>query len=229
MKTFAQTYQVIKEGVLIWSIATALALLCFIVGFISCAVQISYAAPSSNSATNVKDLDVGELSDRYDSLNKLENSLNEEEGVVIDTRVAVLVSVNRALDGSEVRFSGEVVGDVVNADPGYKWVNVMGTANNVIGVRMSDEQAKLIQNRGGYHSTGTVLQITGTYHIACPEHQGELDVHAADVVVQDNGGPITHLVSTQRLVVASLLCFIAVSLLFAFILIRRYLERRSDT
>ncbi len=217
-----------RESVLFVSVLVLL-MFSFIMSYILVAPQLVLAAPSSNAADKTKELDVGALSDRYDSLNNLENSLNEEERVVIDTRVAVLISVNRALDGSEVRFSGEVVGDVVNADPGYKWVNIMGTTNNVIGVRMSDEQAALIQNKGSYQASGTVLQVTGTYHIACPEHQGELDVHASNVEVKDNGGPIVHFVSLQRILIAATLCVLAALLIMIFAILRRRMERRTDS
>ena len=189
----------------------------------------AFAAPSQGTAAGAAELDIGSLSDRYDSLNKLENTLNEEQNVVIDTHIAVLVSVNRALDGSDVRFSGEVVGDVVNADEGYKWVNLMGTANNVIGVRLTDVQAARIQNVGGYHKSGTVLQVTGAYHVACPEHQGELEVHALSVEVLDNGGPATHMISTRWLVISVLLCVLSIMLLLIFILLRRRMERREDS
>lgn len=186
---------------------------------LSLGAPVAYAA--SSTTTNASELDMATLSDRYDSLSGLERSLTEEENVIISTRVAVLTSTNRALDGSEVSFTGEVVGDVVNAESGYKWVNIMGTANTVIGVRVSDEQAQLIQNYGGYHATGTMLKIAGTYHIACAEHQGELDVHAASVEVADAGGAITHLVDTKRLLVACVLCFIVVAILVAFFFARR--------
>ncbi len=228
MRAFHLVHRFVQNACL-YALILCFTVLCALMVFMYVAPQFSYAAPSSNSTGNSKDLDVGTLSDRYDSLNNLENSLNEEESVVIDTRVAVLISVNRALDGSEVRFTGEVVGDVVNADPGYKWVNIMGTANNVIGVRMSDEQAVLIQNRGSYHATGTTLQITGTYHIACPEHQGELDVHASNVVLKDNGGPVTHLVSVQKLLIAVTLCVLAALLILIFLLLRRRMERRQES
>lgn len=189
----------------------------------------AYAASQSSETPNTGGLDIGTLSDRYDSLNKLENSLNDEESVVIDTRVAVLVSVNRALDGSEVRFTGEVVGDIVNAENGYKWINVMGSANNVIGVRVTDEQAQLVQNIGNYHNSGTVLRVSGEYHVACPEHQGELDVHASSVELVDAGGPVEHLLSSSRVLVAILLVTIALLVLLAFMVLRVRSERRSDS
>ena len=189
----------------------------------------AFAATSSSAATSFDELDIGLLSDRYNSLNNLGNSLNEEESVVIDTRVAVLISANLPLDGNEVRFTGEAVGDVVSAEDGYKWVNVMGTVNNVIGVRMTDEQAEAILNVGSYHQTGTRLQITGSYQVACPLHQGELDVHAEKIEVLDNGGPRTHLVSNTKMTLGFGLCVLAVVILGSFMLIRRHVGKREDS
>ena len=138
------------------------------------------------------------------------------------------MSANRALNGSEVSFTGEAVGDIVNADEGHKWVNIRGSSNSAISVYMPDDLAKLIQNVGDYHMTGTTLKITGTYHIACPEHEGELDVHASTAEVTDNGGPVTHMVAPGRLEAAFVLCIVAGLLLMAFLLVRRYLQRRDD-
>lgn len=184
-------------------------------------VPLAFGASAASTMGNTNELDVGTLSDRYDSLNNLGKSLTEEENVVIATRVAVLTSANRALDGSEVSFTGETVGDVVNAEAGYKWVNIMGTADTVISVRMTDEQAGLIQNSGSYQATGTVFKIAGTYHIACAEHQGELDVHADEVEVTDAGGPTTHLIASGRIMLACIVCLIAAAILVTFFFARR--------
>lgn len=171
-------------------------------------------------------LGIGALSDHFSTLSELGNSLTEEESVVIETRVGVLTSVNRALDDSDVRFTGEVVGDVVKApQEGCKWANVTGAANTVISVFMTDGQARLIQNTGSYHARGTTLRITGAYHVACPEHQGELDVHVTNVEVLDSGGPIVHRLVPNRLSFALSLCGVAVVLLVAFLILRRFWGR----
>ena len=208
--------------------ALALAVFACAIAFLAAPKLMAHAAPQPSDAANTGGLDIGTLSDRYDSLNKLENSLNEEESVVIDTRAAVLVSVNRALDGSEVRFTGEVVGDIVNAENGYKWINVMGSANNVIGVRVTDEQAQLVQHIGNYHNSGTVLRVTGEYHVACPEHQGELDVHASSIDLVDAGGPVEHLLNSGRVLVAIMLVTLALLVLLTFIILRLRSGRRTD-
>ena len=209
--------------------AMKLAVLVYAIALVIVLAPAAYAASQSSDTANSGNLGMGTLSDRYDSLNKLENTLNDEESVVIDTRVAVLVSVNRALDGSDVRFTGEVVGDVVKAENGYTWVNIMGSANNVIGVRMTDEQAQLVQNIGSYHESGTVLRVSGEYNVACPEHQGELDVHASNVELVDAGGPTEHLLDSGRVIVAISLVSLALLVLLTFIILRLRSGRTADS
>ena len=198
------------------------------IAVLSCLAMPALAVPQDGSGVNGGTVEIGSLSDRFESLDKLGNSLTDEESVVIETRVGVLVSANRALNDSEVSFTGEAVGDIVNADEGHKWVNIRGSSNSAISVYMPDDLAKLIQNVGDYHMTGTTLKITGTYHIACLEHEGELDVHASTAEVTDNGGPVTHMVAPGRLEAAFVLCIVAGLLLMAFLLVRRYLQRRDD-
>lgn len=195
----------------------------------ACMVLPAFAVPQDAASTNAGRLEVGSLSDRFESLDKLGNSLTDEENVVIETRVGVLVSANRALNNSEVSFVGEAVGDIVSAGEGYKWVNVSGSSNAVISVYMPDDLAKLIQNVGDYHETGTSLKIIGTYHIACPEHEGELDVHVNAAEVTDIGGPVTHMIAPGRLQAAFALCVIAGLLLTLYLLGRRYLQRKAQS
>ena len=60
----------------------------------------AFAAPSDTQNVGGGNLEIGSLSDRFESLDKLGNSLTDEENVVIETRVGVLVSTNRALNDS---------------------------------------------------------------------------------------------------------------------------------
>ena len=182
-----------------------------------------YADPESGTS----EVDAGSLSSRFELLDNLGNSLTSEESVVIVTRVGVLVSVNRALDDNQVSFEGEAVGDIVRANDGYMWVNVMGAAKSVIGVYVTNEQAKLISQTGDYHTKGTSLKVTGTYHIACPEHQGELDVHASNIEVIASGGTTTHRISSTRSQAALVFCSAAGVILIIYLLTRSYLKKRE--
>lgn len=184
----------------------------------------AYADPGPGNI----DMDAGSLSSRFELLDNLGNSLTNEESVVIVTRVGVLVSVNRALNDNQVSFDGEAVGDIVRADDGHMWVNAMGAAKSVIGVYATNEQAALVNETGDYHTKGSTLKITGTYHIACPEHQGELDVHASNIEVTANGTPTTHRISSMRSQVALVFCFAAGIILVIFMLSRSYLKKREN-
>lgn len=195
----------------------------------ACSCVPALAEPSASEiALDEEAYETGALTDRFELLDKLGNSLTDEEGVVIATRVGVLVSINRALNDNQVSFEGEAVGDLVNAGDGHRWANVMGTSNAVISVFLTDEQASLIHDVGDYHSTGTTLKITGTYHIACPEHQGELDVHASKAEVVNAGAHTPHPVVPGRLEAALVVCFMAAAALVVYYLSRRYIGKRAD-
>lgn len=103
--------------------------------------------------------------------------------------IADLTGVDPALDGTRVTFSGEVVSEALRSgDPGHRWVNV-NTGNDTIGVYVTAEDADKVGYSGGYGVRGATVTVTGTYHTACPEHDGELDVHAESFEIRDPGGP----------------------------------------
>lgn len=209
----------------------AVAMLCVALAgacVLPCLCNTAFALPSDQDGIDTNIPGGVALSDRYQSLKDLSESLTDEEGVVIATRIGVLVSTNRALNNSDVSFSGEAVGDILNAGEGSKWVNLRGSSNSVISVYLSDEQAGVVRYVGDYHTTGSTLRVTGTYHIACPEHQGELDVHATSIEVVDGGGPVIHTVNAGRLGLAFVLCGIAAIVLAAYIWVRWYLRKRDS-
>ena len=52
---------------------------------------------------------------------------------------------------------------------------------------MTAEQAAKIDTYGKYGTTGTKLQVRGTFHLVCTEHEGLTDLHADIVTVVDKG------------------------------------------
>ncbi len=171
---------------------------------------------------------IGELSSRYASLEKLESATDDSDNVTTETRVGVLSSANLSLDGSSVTFNGEVVGDIMDAGDGYKWLNLLGDDGNSIGVFVTEEMAARVANVGGHSTTGSTLQVRGLYHLDCGEHQGELDVHATDIRVLEAGGAITHIVDADDLQLGLVLCGGAFALLLVFLLARKIMDWRSD-
>jgi hypothetical protein len=87
-----------------------------------------------------------------------------------------LINNAKNYDGKVVTFAGEVIGDVMRRG-GSAWVNVYD-GQNAVGIWIRNSLLKDITYTGSYKSIGDAVEITGTFHRACPEHGGDLDIHA---------------------------------------------------
>ena len=89
---------------------------------------------------------------------------------------AELINNAKFYDGKAVVYEGEVIGDVmVRGD--YAWVNV-NDGKNAMGIWVDASLAKGIAYKGSYKAKGDWLEITGVLYRACPQHGGDLDIHA---------------------------------------------------
>lgn len=125
-----------------------------------------------------------------------ENLVNPQQrpdsSFIYDTAISALNSADTYYDGQTVQVVGEAVGDVINADVGgsSKWINLSAEEQGVtysIAVFMSETAASRIDTLGSYGKVGTTLQVRGTFHLVCPEHDGVTDIHANVVSVVDSG------------------------------------------
>lgn len=99
-----------------------------------------------------------------------------------------LINNGKAYDGKCVIYTGEAIGDVMLRDTGA-WVNV-SDGKSAVGIWMSKDLAGDIQFSGSYKSTGDIVEIKGVFHYACPEHGGDLDIHAQSLRKLKSGGPV---------------------------------------
>ncbi len=109
-------------------------------------------------------------------------------------------------DGKEVLFEGEAIGDrMARAD--HAWINILGEGY-AIGVWMSAGDSASIDRFGSYASEGDRVAIRGVFHRACPEHGGDMDIHADSVAVVARGKPLARAIPAARLILApvSLIC-----------------------
>jgi len=128
---------------------------------------------------------------------------------------AVLIEQGKVLDGKDVVFDGEVIGDIMRRGD-HAWINVLsnGTA---IGVWITEQQRALINLTGHFDVIGDRVQITGVFHRACVEHGGDLDIHADSLqVIQDGIHTHTPLDIRRLLVAAVLLLLACISLAWLF-------------
>ena len=115
-----------------------------------------------------------------------------DNSFIYDTTIESLFDQASLYDNRTVQIVGEVVGDRIEANDGTGNCWVMLTSLNVdnassISVLLSAEQANQIDHYGRYGVVGTTLQVRGTYHQACDEHEGLPDVHATNSSVLSRG------------------------------------------
>jgi hypothetical protein len=134
--------------------------------------------------------------------------------------LAGLIENAAALDGRTVVFEGEAIGGAL-VRGGMAWIN-LGQTGGAIGVWTTAATAASIGVFGSYAARGDRLRVRGVFRRACPEHGGDMDIHAESVEALVPGGPAAHPVAPGRLGWAAALSLsAAASLAFAFAKPRR--------
>jgi hypothetical protein len=112
-------------------------------------------------------------------------------------RLADIVEKASAYDGVEVTVEGEIIGDVM-ARGDHSWINILdnGTA---VGIWAEKNRLPEIAYVGSYEAMGDRVCVTGTMHRACPEHGGDLDIHAEAIALVKRGSAISHPLDLKRL------------------------------
>ncbi|MDD5408824.1 MAG: DNA-binding protein [Candidatus Omnitrophica bacterium] len=87
-----------------------------------------------------------------------------------------LIGKAKEYDAKLVTYTGEAIGDIMLRGE-FAWVNI-NDGDNALGVWMNVSLAKEINFTGSYKTRGDRVEVTGIFHRACPEHGGDLDIHA---------------------------------------------------
>lgn len=142
--------------------------------------------------------------------------------VPVRMTVPKIVALSLADDGLLVSLRGEAIGEALRSDDGFVWVNVLdgGTA---VGVHVRRADAEAIDGFGEWRRTGAIVEVVGTVNIACPEHEGDFDIHARDFRVVMDSVPREHPLRPWKIPAA-----LAAGLTGSALLARlRYLRRRE--
>lgn len=122
------------------------------------------------------------------------------------SRVAVpdLIEKASAYDGKRIEVVGEAIGDKL-ARPDGVWLTVLadGTA---LGVFITAGDAASIAALGSYAASGDRVRLQGVFHRACPEHGGDLDLHADRVAKLADGRLTPHAIIPAKVFWAAALC-----------------------
>jgi len=122
---------------------------------------------------------------------------------------AELINNAKNYNGQIVVYRGEVIGDVMRRGK-FAWVNV-NDGKNAIGIWIEFSQTKDIIYTGSYKAKGDVIEVNGIFHRACPEHGGDLDIHAQESLILEKGAPLPERVSrTKKIVTAASLLILGI-------------------
>lgn len=129
-----------------------------------------------------------------------------------------LTENSAGFDGKTVTFRGEVIGVMMKGD--FAWVNILD--NEVaIGVWCHAEDARKVSVIGDYRHVGDKVEVVGTFHMACPEHGGDLDIHADNFTVVAVGRELDRPPSLSLIALSVTLVAAAIVLAFYLWHIRR--------
>lgn len=121
-------------------------------------------------------------------LDVADNIVNEgqvsDSSFLYEAAIADLAGADSYYDNQTVKVTGEAVGEAIYADGAHSWVTLTDTeADASVVVYMENGELEKIDTFGMYGKMGTTLHVQGVYHLTCPEHDGESDVHASSVSV----------------------------------------------
>lgn len=123
-----------------------------------------------------------------------ENVVNTQQlpdsSFIYDTSIAALSEADSYMDNQTVQVVGEVVGDNIRSGLSnrHRWITLTDESDSAtVATYMTAEQASKIDSYGSYNTKGTTLQVRGTYHLVCADHDGISDLHAETVTVVKPG------------------------------------------
>ena len=164
-----------------------------------------------------------------DPANILDPTQRADNSFIYDTSIDALFDQASLYDDKTIQVFGEVIGDRFDAgtDRGLCWIALASVDENhestTISVLLSAEQADQIDLYGRYGVTGTTLQVRGTFHQACPDHEGLSDIHATNAGVIARG--VEH---HDKFVASSLLPgFGAIALGFVLLIVFYIIRERT--
>lgn len=161
-----------------------------------------------------------------------ENTVNARQtadnSFLYDTSIYELTQADTSFQGNTVQIVGEVVGDCIIAeeDPEKRWITLEAIEDEYessISVLVDENSISLIDMYGGYNRKGTTLQVRGTFYLACPSHEGIMDIHAESVTLVARGSETKDVFRFENFIFGGVLILSGLVLTLVY----RYLRERE--
>lgn len=158
----------------------------------------------------------------------------------VEVSTADLLNDWEQLDGGEVIFRGEAIGDIMRRGD-YAWITVnddfysrearleageLRGGNSGIGVWLPVAEAEKIEVLGRHGTVGDFVEVRGEFRADCLQHGGDFDIHAHSLTVIDPGRAVDTSPDSSKYLAAVFAGFFLLGTLTPF-LRRRAREIRS--
>lgn len=131
-----------------------------------------------------------------------------------------LIEEAKSYDGKIVVYEGEVIGDkMIRA--GYAWINVRDQSG-AIGIFCPQELVHQIEHQGSYRYSGDVISVEGVFHRFCPQHGGDIDIHAHKISIIRRGEQRLHPLESGKVKAGIILAAIACGLAIIYLIVARF-------
>lgn len=104
--------------------------------------------------------------------------------------ISELVNNAGKWNNQSVELTGEAIGDMMRRGDNA-WLNV-SQDNTVLGLWGRRELFIPVTQLGDYGHRGDTIRALGEFHLACPEHGGDMDVHITRLEVIEPGTKTAH-------------------------------------
>jgi len=108
-----------------------------------------------------------------------------------------LIEHSREYDGKSVEYRGELIGEPMRRGD-HIWINV-SDGGNAIGIWVRRSIMPVVRYFGSYSRRGDTVLVRGLFHKSCPQHGGDMDIHAEAVAPVVPGEPKRHPVKAASL------------------------------
>lgn len=212
----------IKSNVAVCAKFIVFAVLFVLVASLGCFSISAWADESQDKAVQQEQTDQEQQSSIEDDSLSNEVYVNQlsDSSFLYETSIADLAEADSYYEGQTVLVKGEVVGDRVNDEfrENNCWITLQDNeaSPSVVAVFMTKEQSSIIDTYGQYGTVGTQLQVRGTFHLECAEHQGMSDIHAEEVAALQKGYESKPAPSNRILSFGILACVIGAVLMVAY-------------
>ncbi len=143
-----------------------------------------------------------------------------DSSFIYDTSISALQDADSYLNNQTVQVTGEVVGDRIKAefDPGFCWIVLQANDDSYaeVPVFIATDATAPIDTYGSYGRKGTTLQVRGTFHLSCSDHEGLTDLHADTVTAVEKGSITEQTLDPKAFIPGGILTVLGLVMLLVF-------------